>query len=198
MEPDEFEQLMSKVERAFGVGAATILASAYGTPEIDIFDPESAEFSADEWAKFRPIIQNLDQLIEFAFDATPEGVIRDWVSAYAEGDDEVQRLLDRTQEYVTMIQKHGQVIGPIWRAKSRSILPILGLPRVRLVRGGRSGRVEAQLSIAVSSASSSNVTPRVEEFIVQLVPSDVAMLQHMFSTIAEEMKAESPMGGGEQ
>lgn len=192
--PPEFEALIQRVDRAFRVGAATLVGSVFGTPEVDVFDPRTAGFSDEEWERLQPVVQNLDQIIEFAYDDAPHRDVAEWVASYVTDPDEAQLLMQRTLDCLDVLRKRGENIFRTWRAKIRSILPILGPPRSRLVRGVSSGQVELQFVLTASTARPGPIAVPVQEFVVQLLPSDIAMLQHLLAKAAEELAAAHGQG----
>lgn len=183
MPAEDFEAVIKKVGTAFKNGAATLVSSAYGTPEVFVFSPGRAGFT--DWENDALIVEALDQLLELAFEEASDELIEEWADNYA-FDMDVEVLKDQAREKINLIRKYAPEIRSVWKAKSTSVLPVIGRPRYKLMRNVASAQLEVQLSLnAASSRPGTDAGFPVNDMVVQLLPSDVAMLHHLFQDMLE-------------
>jgi hypothetical protein len=185
---EEFEALVSKVNQAFERDAAALIVGRLGAREIEVFDPQRAGFGG-EWSRLRPVVLQLDQLLVLAFEAAPEEVVSEWAAEYSNGSSD-EDLGDDVNRRVEILRTNAPALQRVWEAKSRSVLPGLGLPMYRVVREvgvGPSPPAQVLLSLALSPARLNDSPAPVAETTLELTRSDVALLQHILGEVIEKL-----------
>lgn len=177
---EEFEALVAKVNQAFERDAAALIASRLGTREIAVFDPERAGLTHNEWVRLQPAVLQLDQLLVLAFEDAPPEVVLEWASQYSNGSSDKAQA-DDVNDRVELLRTNAPAIRRVWDAKSRFLLPGLGLPKYRVVHEVGVGPAPSQvvLSLVTSPARLGDSTSHVAETTLELTRSDVALLQHV-------------------
>ena len=121
MSDDDFSLLLDRVESAFQEDCAAIfVGTATRTRLIDIFDPDGAGFSADEWDRLGAVSAYLDQFLAYAFEDAPASVVEEWANEHVEGSGEL------AVARVALAREKLQTVQREWEFRNLSAMPCLG------------------------------------------------------------------------
>jgi hypothetical protein len=173
---DAFEQLVSLTDQGVGSHAIALrLEEDLPFRALEIVQPLGEASPAN----FASLIDDLDQVLFFAFEGAPEEVIRAWAR---DRDMDLQEEALRRVEYV---RKNMPNLADLWDEKSTSIVPPLVGLRYDLVCDG-GGSVTAAIMYMSAARINGIGRPDLTDAIrlrFQLWPGDVdlliAELQHL-------------------
>lgn len=145
------------------------------------------------------IVNNLDQLIYFAFDDAPEEVVSSWIGEY-DGDLEGEAI-DR----VNYARNNMPNLARLWSAKNNSIIRPLVEFGYDVNDSGSSATPRASIYIAASRIDMSDGTPDKSDIArlrVQLWPADIRVLinelNHLWQAHLSDGKSEEENGKGDE
>jgi hypothetical protein len=179
---ERFAGLVDQLEQATRSNFATVTFDAtYGYWFLDVFDRERVQLPDQDWT----VVDNLNQLLSFAFDDAPDDYIQQWAT---EAD---ARFADETIRRVNYLRSRMTALGSLWRAKTESVMPILARPEYEIALDPKGN----QSSFVIALTAWTGGTYRLElaekkTLTVRLYPNDLAHL-HSFigGLLAEAAKA---------
>ncbi len=176
-----FDQLIARIDDAVGEHRVALwLHEDFPFRNLDPIMPTAIDFSGIELDDDPlEVVENLDQLLYFAFEAAPRSAIASWANE-REPDLEKEAI-----ERVEAIRQNMPNLSNLWRAKNNSLIPPLvdftyditenaeGPPRVTMYAAA------AKINAATGAPDKSDIS-RVR---IQLWPSDVRILLRELSHI---------------
>lgn len=180
---DEFTELVQALDLGIGRSAvALVVDDRYGYRELEVFDPSAIGWSTEQWGRFEPIVQDLDQLMVFAFADAPRSTIESWAK---DASEDAQVALDKVQVMRDKMPR----LAKLWQAKTDSIAPTLSSLRYELQSSPADGAGECTLylSASISGLTGRIVPGSVERVSMKLWPSDLARLKRTIDVICEQL-----------
>ncbi|MGW0507574.1 hypothetical protein [Micromonospora sp. NPDC003241] len=166
-----FERLVAQVDDGVGRNAiALVLHEDFPYRALHVVDED--DFAIDRNDDFLPLVDMLDQILFFAFEQAPEGIVRSW----AKGKDE--ELEDEAVQRVLHVRENMPNLASLWIQKSTSIVPpMIGMSH-EIVRDEAGRGVAASLYLSASriSAMGRADLTSATRLRVQLWPADVNAL----------------------
>ncbi|WBB78789.1 hypothetical protein O7606_21660 [Micromonospora sp. WMMD882] len=167
-----FEEFVRKVDSAVGKHAiALALHEDFPYRALQVVG-DGCDLAVTGLDDAEDLIDNLDQILFFAFEYAPEEVIREWASEHEED------LAGEAVSRVTHLRSGMPNLATLWREKSFAIVPPLTSFRYKLIHDaeGNPTSVIAYMSAGRISISGKPDSSDVTRLRVQLWPSDVQSL----------------------
>ena len=113
-----FDELIARIDKAVGEHAvALVLHEDFPFRRLDPIRPDAIDFSEIPVGDPIEIVENLDQLLYFAFELMSRNTITAWA------EDEDPELADEAFARVSFIRKNMPELAYLWHAKSDAIIP---------------------------------------------------------------------------
>jgi hypothetical protein len=170
-----FDQLIARIDSAVGeYKVALWLHEDFPFRNLDPINPTAIDFSGIELDDDPlEVVENLDQLLYFAFESAPRNVIASWA---------VERNPDLEKEAVERVEAMRQNmpnLSNLWRAKNNSLIPPLVGFGYNITQEGEELPPYVTLYVAAAKIDASAGAPDksdISRVRVQLWPSDVRVL----------------------
>jgi hypothetical protein len=183
-----FDQLIVRLDKAVGEhGVALVLNENFPFRALDPIRANSIDLSGLQIDNADEVVENLDQLLYFAFEDAPRDVVASWAN-----DGEAD-LADEAFERVRFIRDNMPELAALWYAKSDSLIP----PLIRFSYDAIPSE-EGSSNTAVIYLAAAGIGPGarpdktdIVRLRVQLWPSDVRLLAREFEHLWHAHLAES-------
>jgi hypothetical protein len=179
---DQFDLLMARVDEAVGQHAvALILNEDFPVRALDPISVTSIDLSGLQLEE-NPleIVEYLDQLMYFAFEAAPRQVIASW------GNEDDRGLGEEAVDRALFMRTNMPKLFSLWESKSNSIIP----PLIRFEYESAttsSGNRYANIYFATSRITQTGMPDKTDmlRMRMQLWPSDVRLLIREFEHLLD-------------
>jgi hypothetical protein len=168
-----FEELIARVDRAVGEHSiALVLHEYFPFRALDPISPTSIDFSGIQIKDPSEVVDNLDQLLYFAFERAPREVIADWAIEQSE------ELVDEAVDRVLYIRKNMPELSELWSEKSDSLVPPLVGFEYETARSRGEDDLHVNMYLSAARISRGGLPDRTDmvRLRVQLWPSDIRLL----------------------
>ncbi|HUY49686.1 MAG TPA: hypothetical protein VMV92_28880 [Streptosporangiaceae bacterium] len=175
-----FDQLIARIDDALGKhNVALWLHEDYPFRNLDPISSTAIDFSGiDLQDDPLDVVENLDQLLYFAFELASRKAVASWVSEY---DPDLEK---EAVERVEAIRKSMPNLAKLWRAKTNSVTAPLVEFTYDVVDADGTNEPYVNLYMAAARIDSSDGAPDksdISRVRVQLWPSDVRVLMREFA-----------------
>lgn len=175
-----FDQIIVRIDDAVGEhGVALILHEDYPFRNLDPVTSTAVDFSEIELQDDPlDLVENLDQLLYFAFELASPRTVASWISEYD------PNLEKEAVERVEVIRNRMPNLAKLWRAKNYSITAPLVEFNYDVVDADDTNEAYVNLYLAAARIDSSDGAPDksdISRLRVQLWPSDVRILVREFA-----------------
>lgn len=109
---EKYDATIERLNLAFERQAAALYYDTHASAHlIDVFDPEAAGFTPEEWRDVRPVIPHFDLMMVYAFESAPDEVIERWANDHLDGSG------SEAIERIAHLRTHASAIMDEWRAR---------------------------------------------------------------------------------
>lgn len=185
LKSEEFSQLVLGLERAFSRHAAALVVDErLPSAEIEVLDWEETGLEEEAVARYREVVEYLDQLLLFAFADAPTKVVADWADTYDAS------LRDEAVQRIETMRNNMPSLRDLWDAKVSSVVPILSSLAYEVITSESEDDVSARSVLLSMSASRLGILGRVDKSSTQMLafrlwPSDLRLLRREIDHVLE-------------
>lgn len=190
-----FEELITRIDVAVGEhGVALSLHEDFPFRSLDPVNPTAIDFTGlDLEDDPLDIVENLDQLIYFAFELASSEDVISWAKEY-NSDLEAEAV-----ERVELIRKKMPHLELLWSSKNNSLIPPLVELSYGIINSKRGDACVVYLAAArISSSTGAPDKSDATRIRVQLWPSDVRMLMRELNHVWQAHLSHPDMTTGDK